>query len=65
MYKKTINKVEHYLYDSITEYKLYHKKEPIYWKEGKEGDWVVSDDDKVERKLQPKNGYLLNTSQVG
>jgi hypothetical protein len=47
VYKKTINKVEHYLYDSITEYKLYHKKEPTYWKEGKEGDWVVSDDDKV------------------
>ena len=47
MFKKSINNIKHYLYDSVTEYNLHHNKKPIYWKDGNEGDWVISDDGQV------------------
>ncbi len=62
MYKKTIKKVNHYLYDSITEYNLYHNKKPVYWKQGNEGDWVVSDDGQVCQIL--KKGVMNGKSYI-
>lgn len=54
---KEIKYVKHYLYDSVKEFSvIYPGFMPIHWKLGKEGDWVLTDDNYVCQIL--KKGQL-------
>ena len=43
---KTIKNIPYYLYDNFEEYKVLGNSEPVVgnWRNGKEGDWVYTDD---------------------
>ena len=58
MDSRKIKGVEHFVYDSVEEFMLYHRgkedsiQEPVHWKSGEEGDWVVADDGGVVQILK-------------
>ena len=43
---KTINKINHYLYDNLEEFRAFGHDEVVVssWRKGNEGDWVYTDD---------------------
>ena len=54
---KEIKYIKHYLYDSVEEFNsVYLGIMPVHWKIGKEGDWVLTDDNYVCQLL--KKGQL-------
>ena len=46
---KKVKGINHYLYDSIQEFRLHHPNTPLNenWRKAKEGEWVVTDDQNV------------------
>ena len=46
---KEVKGKKHYLYDSVQEFRIHHPDEVINnnWRNGKDGDWVLTDDDNV------------------
>ena len=46
---KTIKETEHYIYDSIDEFRIHNSDIPIrhYWRDGEQGEWIFTDDDFV------------------
>ena len=58
MINRKINKVNHPIYESIEEFRKYNPNINIVknWRDGKEGDWIVSDDGQVCQVL--KRGEL-------
>ena len=46
---KKVKGVNHYLYDSIQEFRVHHPNAPLNenWRKAKEGEWVVTDDQNV------------------
>ena len=51
---KDIKEDRHYLYDNSDEFKAFVPNTPLIddWREGKEGDWVLTDDDSVCQVLR-------------
>ena len=51
---KEIKGKKHYLYDSVREFRIHHPDVPLLenWREGKEGDWVLTDDNNVCQVLK-------------
>lgn len=54
MESRKIKNVEHIVYDSVQEFVDNNPNENLYfdWKKAKEGDWVLSDDDRVIQLLK-------------
>ena len=53
MESRKIKKINHYVYDSIQEFKKHNSGEvKNYWKEANEGDWVYSDDKRIVQLLK-------------
>ena len=54
---KKVKGVNHYLYDSIQEFRLHHPNTPLNenWRKAKEGEWVVTDDQNVCQILKCYN----------
>jgi len=52
-YRQIKNK-KHYIYDSVDEWSKEHSNKSLIkdWRKGKEGDWVVSDDNKIVQLLK-------------
>jgi len=52
-YKK-IKGNRHYIYDDISEFSSEHPDETLVenWRDGKENDWVKSDDDRIIQLLK-------------
>ena len=46
---KKVKGINHYLYDSIQEFRVHHKNTPLNenWRKANEGEWVVTDDSNV------------------
>ena len=46
---KEVKGKKHYLYDSVQEFRIHHPDVQLneQWRSGKEGDWVLTDDDNV------------------
>ena len=46
---KEVKGKKHYLYDSVQEFRIHNPNEMIIhdWRTGKDGDWVLTDDDNV------------------
>ena len=61
---KKVKGVNHYLYDSIQEFRLHHPNTPLNenWRKAKEGEWVVTDDQNVCQILKCYN-LKINTSK--
>ena len=51
---KKVKGINHYLYDSITEFRVHHPNIKLIndWREGIEGDWVLTDDENVCQVLK-------------
>ena len=51
---KKVKGINHYLYDSIKEFRVHHPNEALKesWRNAVEGDWVVTDDDNVCQVLK-------------
>lgn len=51
---KEVKGVKHFLYDSVTEFRVHHPDEPLIqdWRSGKTNDWVLTDDDNVVQILK-------------
>ena len=49
MKTRTIKRVDHYLYDNVTEFRNYHDSVALVsdWRHSNKGDWVICDDDQV------------------
>lgn len=49
MEKRTIKKIDHYVYDTIEEFKEHHPNLVVHpdWRIADQGDWVYSDDDRI------------------
>ena len=54
---KKVKGINHYLYDSITEFRVHHPNIKLIndWREGIEGDWVLTDDENVCQVLKCYN----------
>ncbi len=54
--KRKIKDVEHYVYEDIDEFREAHPNTVVHpdWRKAEEGDWVVSDDDRVVQLLKVK-----------
>ena len=54
MEKKSIKGKPHYVYDDIDEFKSHHPNKVVKpdWRKADEGDWVLSDDDRIVQLLK-------------
>ena len=67
---RKIKGVRHYAYESEDEFRKFHPKEPLVknWKEAKEGQWCISDDNQIVQVLKKsflnyrnKKQYFIRT----
>ena len=54
MEKRTIKKIDHYVYDTIEEFKEDHPNTVVHpdWRNANQGDWVFSDDKRIVQLLK-------------
>ena len=75
MQYQKIKNIKYYVYDNEQEFRVHHPDAPIVsnWKDGQEGDWVISDDNRIVQLLKVSNriqhpndrkNYTLNKGWV-